>query len=314
MTESERNKKQASLLLWRRGLLLCILLALTACSGPTPEPAPEPEEPPRAEAVEPQEVPAPEPAEELSADGLPLVIPLEAHEEEPPALAEGEIAAALASGDVVFSDKLDSGVELEIRLANPVPDSDGRPGVFHDGYALPRTPDTDWRVLGRLADYNIYVEYGGLDVAERVEDVLGREGWQISLGIGAAAVMSWYFAAGPEGAEFLFDVGSSEAAQVLDLDGDGQGEPWEFYNHGEAGWSLYDRDSEGRYWRYFLAVWPDPPEGVTFLEEEGFVPADGEGNPLLGEDGNPLGRYLLEDGTLRLRMEESPQGNWESGR
>lgn len=311
MTESERNKKQASLLLWRRGLLLCILLALTACSGPTPEPAPEPEEPPRAEAVEPQEVPAPEPEEELSADGLPLVIPLEAHEEEPPALAEGDIAAALASGDVVFSDKLDSGVELEIRLANPVPDNRT---VFYDVYALTRTPETDWTVLGRLADYNHYVGNFGFEIAERVPDILGHGGWQISLCIGAAAVMSWYFAAGPEGAEFLFDVGSSEAAQVLDLDGDGQGEPWEFYNHGEAGWSLYDRDSEGRYWRYFLPVSPKGPLNAVMDAEKGFVPADGEGNPLLGEDGNPLGRYLLEDGTLRLRMEESPQGNWESGR
>ena len=179
-----------------------------------------------------------------------------------------------------------------------MPDPDGRPGVFHDVYALTRTPDTDWRVLGRLADYNIYVE-NGLDTAERVPDILGQEGWQISLSIGGAAVMSWYFAATPQGAKLLFDVGSSECAQVLDLDGDGQGESYEFYNHGDAGWSLYDRDSEGRYWRYFLAVRPNPP-GVTFLEEVGFVPADGEGNPLLGEDGNPLGRYLLEDGVLRL--------------
>lgn len=301
MTDSRRTKGQAPLRLWRRGLALCVLLALTACSGPEPEPVPEREEPPRAEAAEPQELPAAEPEEKLSAEGLPLVIPLEAHEEEPPSLAEGDPAAALASEDVIFSDRLDSGVELEIRRANPVPDSDGRPGVFYDVYALTRTPETEWTVLGRLADYNIYVEYGGLDVAERIPDILGYEGWQISLGIGAAAVMSWYFAATPQGAELLLDVGSSEPARVLDLDGDGQGEAWEFYNHGEAGWSLYDRDAEGRYWRYFLAVWPDPPEGVTLLEEVGFVPADGEGNPLLGEDGNPLGRYLLEDGALRLR-------------
>lgn len=293
MTDTGRTKSQAPLRLWRWGLLLCVLLALTACSGPEPEPVPEPEEPPRAEAVELQEVPAPE-------DGIPLVIPLEAHEEEPAALAEGD-PAALASEDVVFSDKLDSGAELEIRLANPVPDNRT---IFYDVYALTRTPETDWTVLGRLADYNIYVE-NGLDTAERVPDILGHEGWQISLCIGAAAVMSWYFAATPQGAKLLFDVGSSECAQVLDLDGDSQGEAYEFYNHGDAGWSLYDRDAEGRYWRYFLAVRPNPP-GVTFLEEVGFVPADGEGNPLLAEDGNPLGRYLLEDGALRLRMEKSP--------
>ena len=62
-------------------------------------------------------------------------------------------------------------------------------------------------------------------------------------------MISWYFAATPEGAEFLFDVGSSQEAEVADLDGDGQGEAWEFYNHGDTGWSFYDRDSEGRYWR-----------------------------------------------------------------
>ena len=38
--------------------------------------------------------------------------------------------------------------------------------------------------------------------------------------------------------------------------------------------------------------------------EKGFVPADPEGSPLLGGAGNP--RYLLENGALRLRMEESP--------
>ena len=300
MTDPRRTTYQAPLRLWRWGLVLCALLALTACSAPEPEPAPQPEEPPRTEVLEPQETPAPEPEEELSADGLPLVIPLEIHEEEPTALAEGDPAAALASEDVIFSDRLDSGVELEIRRANPVPDTDGRPGVFYDVYALTRTPDTDWKVLGRLADYNIYVCYGDgrLDVAERVPDILGREGWQISFCIGAAAMISWYFAATPQGAEFLFDVGSSQQAQVADLDGDGQGEAWEYYNHGDAGWSFYDRDSEGRYWRYFL------PAGFPLAaadSEKGFVPADGEGNPLLDEDGNPLGPYVLEDGALRLR-------------
>lgn len=287
----------------KRALLslgLCAALALTACSAPGGGLVPEPEEPPRAEVLEPQETPAPEPEEELSADGLPLVIPLEASENESLGLAEGDPAAALASEDVIFSDRLDSGVELEIRRANPVPDPDGRPGVFYDVYALTRTPDTDWKVLGRLADYNIYVCYGDgrLDVAERVPDILGREGWQISFCIGAAAMISWYFAASAQGAEFLFDVGSSQQAQVADLDGDGQGEAWEYYNHGDTGWSFYDRDSEGRYWRYFL------PAGSPLAaadSEKGFVPADGEGNPLLDEDGNPLGPYVLEDGALRLR-------------
>ena len=88
-----------------------------------------------------------------------------------------------------------------------------------------------------------------------------------------------------------------------DLDGDGQGEAWEFYNHGDTGWSFYDRDSEGRYWRYFLTAGPEAPLG-TADSEKGFVPADPEGNPLLGEDGNPLGPYVLEDGALRLRMGE----------
>ena len=300
MTEPRRTTYRAPLRLWRWGLVLCALLALTACSAPGGEPVPKPEEPPRTEVLEPQETPAPEPEEALSPDGLPLVIPLEANEEPPTALAEGDPAAALASEDVVFSDRLDSGAELENRRANPVPDNRT---IFYDVYALTRTPDGEWKVLGRLADYNHYVGNFGLEVAERVPDILGHEGWQISLVIGAAAVTSWYFAAGPQGAEFLFDVGSSQEAQVADLDGDGQGEAWEYYNHGDAGWSFYDRDSEGRYWRYFL------PEGRPLAaadSEKGFVPADGEGNPLLGEDGNPLGPYVLEDGALRLRMEKSP--------
>lgn len=299
MTERRKSRKRVLL-----SLGLCAALALTACSAPEKEHIPEPEDPPRTEAplpaVSPAEPPAEAPEEERTADGLPLVIPLEASENESLGLAKGDPEAALASEDVIFSDRLDSGVELEIRRANPVPDTDGRPGVFYDVYALTRTPDTDWKVLGRLADYNIYVFYGDgrLDVAERVPDILGREGWQISFCIGAAAMISWYFAATPQGAEFLFDVGSSQQAQVADLDGDGQGEAWEYYNHGDTGWSFYDRDSEGRYWRYFL------PAGSPLAaadSEKGFVPADGEGNPLLDEDGNPLGPYVLEDGALRLR-------------
>ena len=289
MTERRKSRKLAL-------LCLCAARALTACSAPggasVSEPPSRTEEP--LPAVSPEEPPA---------DGLPLVIPLEAHEEEPPALAEGDITTALASEDVAFSDRLDSGAELEIRRANPVPDNRT---VFYDVYALTRTPETGWTVLGRLEEYNHYAGNFGLDAAERVPDILGHEGWQISLVTGGAAVKSWYFAAGPEGAEFLFGVGSSERARVLDLDGDGQGEALEFYNHGEAGWSLYDRDSEGRFWRYFLAVGPEPPVGAAFLEELGFVPADGEGNVLLGEDGNPLGRYLLEDGALRLQEAAVP--------
>lgn len=297
MTERRKSGRRALL-----SLGLCASLALTACSGPGKETVPpKPEDPPRAEeplpAASPDELPAEAPEETLSPDGLPLVIPLEAGENESLGLAEGDPEAALASEDVVFSDRLDSGVELEIRRANPVPDNGT---IFYDVYALTRTPETDWTVLGRLADYNHYVGNFGFEVAERVPDILGQEGWQISLIIGGAAVTSWYFAAGPEGAEFLFDVGSSQQAQVADLDGDGQGEAWEYYNHGDAGWSFYDRDPEGRYWRYFLPEGPKGPLNAVMDLEKGMVPADGDGNPLLGEDGNPLGRYLLEDGTLRL--------------
>ena len=288
-----------------RALGLGTALALAACSAPGGGFVSGPEEPPRAEkalpAVSWEESPVEEPEEDPPADGLPQAIPLEASEEPPPALEAGDPDAALASEDVVFSDRMDSGVELEIRRASPVPDNGT---IFYDVYALTRAPEGDWTVLGRLADYNHYVGNFGLDVAERVPDILGREGWQVSLAIGAAAVKSWFFAASAQGAEFLFDVGSSGSAQVLDLDGDGQGEAWEFYNHGEAGWSLYDRDGEGRLWRYFLPVGPEAPQGAVMDPEKGFVPADPEGSPLLGGAGNP--RYLLENGALRLRMEESP--------
>lgn len=174
MTDPGRTKGQVPLCLWRWGLTLCALPALTSCSGPETGPVPEPEEPPRAEAVEPQEAPAAGPEEELSADGLPLVIPLEAQELEPPALEAGDPAAALASEDVAFSDRLDSGVELEIRRASPVPDNGT---IFYDVYALTRTLAGDWTVLGRLSEYNHYVGNFGLDAAERVPDILGQEGW-----------------------------------------------------------------------------------------------------------------------------------------
>ena len=307
MTEPRRLRRRPLL---RLGL--CALAALVLIPGCSPEKAaPEPEDPPRAEeslpAASQTEIPEEEPpAEALSPDGLPLVIPLEASEEEVPALEEGGPAAALASEDVVYSDRLDSGAELEIRRVTAEVQYDP-PVVFYDVYALTRTPETEWRVLGLLDGYNHYVR-NGLDVAERVPDILGQEGWQISLVRGAAAVHSWYFAATPEGAEFLFDVGSSQEAEVTDLDGDGQGEAWEFYNHGDTGWSFYDRDSEGRYWRYFLTAGPDAPLGAVMVPGKGYIPADREGKPLFSEDGNPLGPYVLEDGVLRLYMEEDTEG------
>ncbi len=304
--EPQRPRSRAR---FQAGLVLCALAALALLSGCSPEKAvPEPEEPPRAEeslpAASPEEPPEEDPEEECAADGLPLVIPLEAQEPDPPGLPTGAPEAALASEDVVYSDRLDSGAELEIRRVTAEVQYDP-PVVFYDVYALTRTPEMDWRVLGLLEGYNHYVGHG-LDVAERVPDILGREGWQISLGIGAAAVTSWYFAATPAGAELVLDVGSSQEAEVTDLDGDGQGEAWEFYNHGDTGWSFYDRDESGRYWRYFLTAGPDAPLGAVMIPGKGYVPADREGNPLLGEDGNILGPYVLEDGALHLRMEEPP--------
>ena len=305
MTEPRSPKRRPLL---RLGLGLCTLAALALMFGCSPEKAaPEPGDPPRMEeplpAVSPDTLPEKEPEEALSPDGLPLVIPLEAHEEETLFLDEGDPEAALASEDVVYSDRLDSGAELEIRRVTAEVQYDP-PVVFYDVYALTRTPETEWRVLGLLEGYNHYVGHG-LDVAERVPDILGQEGWQISLVRGAAAVHSWYFAATPEGAEFLFDVGSSQEAEVTDLDGDGQGEAREFYNHGDTGWSFYDRDAEGRLWRYFLPAGPGAPLDEA-ESEKGLVPAGMEGNALLEEDGNPLGPYLLKDGALHLQEEREP--------
>ncbi len=281
----EPQKTRASFPWGKEALALCALLVLAFFLWPR-EKAPAEEPAARLEEALPAEAPAK--AEE--PDGLPRIIPLEARELEPPALEEGDTAAALASEDVVFTDRLDSGTELEIRrVATEI--SYDPPGVFYGVYALTKTPDTDWRVLGRLADYNHYVG-SGLDLAERVENILGHEGWQISLAIGAAAVSSWYFAAAPEGAEFLFDVGSTQCAQVADLDGDGQGEAWEYYNHGDAGWTFYDLDSKGRLWGYFLPVSADAP--VAFLPGIGPVPANGEGKPFSGEDGTPVGWTFYE--------------------
>ena len=83
MTEPRRLRRRPLL---RLGL--CALAALVLIPGCSPEKAaPEPEDPPRAEeslpAASQTEIPEEEPpAEALSPDGLPLVIPLEASEEE----------------------------------------------------------------------------------------------------------------------------------------------------------------------------------------------------------------------------------------
>ena len=163
----------------------------------------------------------------------------------------------------------------------------------------------DMQTLFSLEGQVALVTGGAYGIGFAIAEALAGAGAKIAFNCRTQAnldkALEDYAAKGIAAKGYIADV--TDEAQVADLDGDGQGEAWEFYNHGDTGWSFYDRDSEGRYWRYFLTAGPEAPLG-TADSEKGFVPADPEGNPLLGEDGNPLGPYVLEDGALRLRMGE----------
>lgn len=209
-------------------------------------------------------------------------------------LPAGDGAAVLAEEDgtaeTVFIDQFPRSSWLEILRTNPREENHT---VFYDVYAcyLRSISDDQPVLLGRLTDYNHYVG-SGLDGAEYVENVLGRDCWKISLSCGAACVMSWYFTADPDtgAVQLLLEVSGTGVAEECDVDGDGELEVVTAFGLPMA-WTIYDTAASGRCVAYTLDQDSYGTVPITFSPEEGFVVTD--------DTGAVMARYLLEENCLK---------------
>ncbi len=163
---------------------------------------------------------------------------------------------------------------------------------FYDLYLL-YAPETggalEWRVLMRLAEENCYQEtFSGLEFT----NVLGHDGWKLSIVVGASAgTLDYYFIQGPDGTPCLMTTGSN--AVEFDVDEDGV---LEIVSVDEIPLFCEIMDTEegqeGAF-RYMLNPSGDGFSNVnlTFAPEKGgFVVAD--------SNGAVLTRYLLRDRAL----------------
>lgn len=168
--------------------------------------------------------------------------------------------------------------------------------TFYNLYLL-YAPDTgggplEWSVLTRLVDENVYLD---TFTAEEFANVLGYDGWKLSIVVGASAgTLNFYFSQRPDGTPCLLTVGNN--ALEADVDEDGELEivsvdEIPFYAEiidtmeGQEGAMIYDLDpySDG-----YASL------GVAFSpEENGFL--------VTGWHGAPLYRYVLENHRLVCR-------------
>lgn len=173
---------------------------------------------------------------------------------------------------------------------------DGAMAAFYNLYLL-YAPDArdgplEWEILTRLVEENVYLD---TFTAEEFANVLGHDGWKLSVVVGASAgALNFYFSQRPDGTPCLLTVGNN--AQEADVDEDGVLEivsvdEIPFYAEiidtmeGQEGAMIYD-----------LAPYSDgyAKLGVAFSDvDNGFV--------VTGYKGAVLCRYVLENHQLVCR-------------
>ena len=235
---------------------------------------------------------------------FPKTLPLDAEEVEdfgrwsldpgdPEAVTEEKELAGEA--ETVFIDQFPGSSWLRIIRGDPMAENHT---TFYDVYALYllhiTDPDARLVPLGRLAEYNHYVG-SGLDGAEYFTNVLGHDGWKITLSQGAACVTSWYFCVGEDGVPYvLLEASGSGEPQECDVDGDGEKEVVTSFGL-PIGWTVYDTKPDGRCVAYTLDQEGYGQTPVSFSAEDGFVVTD--------SIGTVMARYLLAENQL----ERQPQ-------
>lgn len=94
--------------------------------------------------------------------------------------------------------------------------------TFYNLYLLhaPEAGDgpLEWSVLTRLVEENVYLD---TFAAERFANVLGHDGWKLSITVGASAgALNFYFSQRPDGTPCLLTVGNNALEADVDEDGE----------------------------------------------------------------------------------------------
>ena len=148
-------------------------------------------------------------------------------------------------------------LHLSVVKMNPVEENRT---TFYDLYLLYAQPDSagdlNWRILTCIAEYNHYVNMDGFR-AERFANVLGHDGWKLSIVVGASAGdMDYYITQRPDGSPALMAVGNR--ALEFDTDEDGVKEIVSLCGHNPWYCEITDtREGEEGAFRYTL----DPYNG-----------------------------------------------------
>ena len=287
----EEPPERASLRRWKAATaVMTVLLCLSLTAGWVLWPRTAPEED------------APEPYVDTSCM-FPKTLPLTAERVEqfgawpltsdsPGAVSEERERGGRA--ETVFIDQFPGSSWLEILRADPVEENHTTFYGVYARYMLHITGDvgTEPVLLGRLTDFNHYVG-SGLDSAAYFNNVLGHDGWKITLTEGAACVTSWYFCVGDDGIPYVLLQASGSGAPVeCDVDGDGEKEVVTSFGL-PMGWTVYDDNPDGRCVAYTLDQKGYGQTPVSFSAEEGFA--------VLDSAGTVMARYLLSENQMALQ-------------
>lgn len=197
-------------------------------------------------------------------------------------------------------------LHLSVVKTNPVEENRT---TFYDLYLLYARPDSagdlDWKILTCIADYNHYVNEDGFK-AEKFDNVLGHDGYKLSIIVGASAGdMDYYITQRPDGSPALMAV--SNKALEFDVDEDGVLEIVSLCGHNPWYCEITDtKEGEEGAFRYTLDPCSDgfANVGLGFDPEKGgFVATDSQESV--------LARYVLRDGELaRQPLTDFTAADW----
>lgn len=197
-------------------------------------------------------------------------------------------------------------LHLSVVKTNPVEENRT---TFYDLYLLYAQPDSagdlNWRILTCIADCNHYVNTDGFR-AEKFANVLGHDGWKLSIVVGASAGdMDYYITQRPDGSPALMAVGNK--AQEFDVDEDGVKEIVSLCGHNPWYCEITDtKEGEEGAFRYTLDPYKDGFANVGL----GFDPDKG-GFAAADSQESVLARYVLRDGEMvRQPLTDFTAADW----
>ena len=209
-------------------------------------------------------------------------------------LQENTLAGAVF-GDTANHQPGDSVAFLDIVKANT--HTDDRGTAFSDAYLLYAVPDEDGdlkeQILFRMAEENHYVNSDPNAVTvEPFFNVLGHDGFRISIVVGASGCREFYITQRPDGTPCMMT--TSSRSVLADIDEDGVLEIIEPWKNAPT-WDITDtRDGEEGSFTYTLSTQSEEFPGALALgldpEKGGFV--------VVSSEDSILARYALRGGEM----------------